>query len=124
MAVDRSLKSSLSDAREAFINVAIDILSAYRLVETSGGPNTILAPLNLSLIPLYILALLKSTAFRTGQSTRLDDRVYAMMQMKTLPLRDLIQSIHPDLYHVTQLDDQVRIFLEILHVNLAILRLE
>ena len=46
-------------------------------------------------------------AFRTGQSTRLDDRVFAMMQMKTLPLRDLIQTIHPDLYHVTQLDDQV-----------------
>ncbi|KAK6620910.1 hypothetical protein RUM43_011209 [Polyplax serrata] len=112
MAVDRSLKSNLSDAREAFINVAIDILSAYKLVETSGGQNTILAPVNLSLIPLYILALLKSTAFRTGQNTRLDDRVFAMSQLKTLPLRELIQLVHPDLYHITHLDDQTGVEFE------------
>lgn len=53
-----------------------------------------------------ILFLILQTAFRTDQNTRLDDRVYAMSQMKTLPLRELIQSIHPDLYHVTHLDDK------------------
>ena len=37
-------------------------------------------------------------AFRTGTSTRLDDRVYAMCQMKTLPLDHLIRYIYPDLY--------------------------
>jgi protein transport protein SEC24 len=37
-------------------------------------------------------------AFRTGTSTRLDDRVQAMCLMKTLPMDQLIRYIYPDLY--------------------------
>jgi hypothetical protein len=58
-AVDRSLQSSLSDARYAFINVAIDVLSAYKLVQSTGGATSLLTPSNLRLLPLFILALLK-----------------------------------------------------------------
>jgi hypothetical protein len=58
-AVDRSHESSLSDARDAFINVAIDVLSAYKMIQSSGGHNSLLTPYNLRLLPLYILALLK-----------------------------------------------------------------
>ncbi|XP_066991918.2 protein transport protein Sec24A [Anabrus simplex] len=107
MAVDRSLQTSLSDAREAFINVAIDVLSAYRLVQSSGAATGLLAPHNLRLLPLYILALLKYVAFRSGQSTRLDDRVFAMCQMKTLPLINLIQMIYPDMYPLHNLEEQM-----------------
>lgn len=39
-------------------------------------------------------------------STRLDDRVFAMFQLKTLPLTQLIQMIYPDLYPVHALDDR------------------
>ena len=58
-AVDRSHQSSLSDARDAFINVAIDVLTAYKLVQSSGGPTSLLTPSNLQLLPVFILALLK-----------------------------------------------------------------
>ena len=37
-------------------------------------------------------------AFRTGTSTRLDDRVFAMCQMKSLPLDQLIRYIYPDFF--------------------------
>ncbi|XP_075232857.1 protein transport protein Sec24AB isoform X2 [Lycorma delicatula] len=103
MAVDRSIESSLADAREAFVNVVADILSAYKLTQSSGSSGCLLAPKSLRLVPLYILALLKNVAFRTGQCTRLDDRVFAMCQMKTLPLALLLQSIYPDLYPVHDL---------------------
>lgn len=46
-------------------------------------------------------------AFRSGTNTRLDDRVFAMCQMKTLPLNILIQFIYPDLYPVYCLDQYV-----------------
>ncbi|KMQ98170.1 protein transport protein sec24b-like protein [Lasius niger] len=105
MAVDRSLQSSLSDARDALINVAIDVLSAYRLSQSSGAGGLV-APGSLKLLPLYIIALLKSVAFRSGTSTRLDDRVFAMFQLKTLPLAQLIQMVFPDLYPVHALDDR------------------
>lgn len=45
-------------------------------------------------------------AFRSGTSTRLDDRVFAMCQLKTLPILQLIQMVYPDLYPVHVLDDK------------------
>lgn len=64
MAVDRSVQSSLTDARDAFINATVDILSAYRLAQNlpSSGGGQLQAPRNLSLLPLYILALLKNVS--------------------------------------------------------------
>lgn len=32
--------------------------------------------------------------------------MYSMLQMKNQPLRELIQIIHPDLYHVTMLEEE------------------
>ncbi|XP_043277320.1 protein transport protein Sec24A [Venturia canescens] len=104
MAVDRSQQSSLSDARDALINVAIDVLSAYKLSQSSSSGG-LMAPINLKLLPLYIIALIKSVAYRTGMSTRLDDRIFSMCQMKTLPLGQLMQTIYPDLYPVHALDN-------------------
>ncbi|XP_076298607.1 protein transport protein Sec24AB [Lasioglossum baleicum] len=105
MAVDRSQQSSLSDARDALINVGIDVVSAYKLSQSAmtGG---LMVPGSLKLLPLYIISLLKCIAFRSGMSTRLDDRVFAMCQLKTLPLFQLIQMIYPDLYAVHALEDR------------------
>lgn len=99
MAVDRSVTSSLSDARDAFINATVDIISAFRLVQNLAQTSSkLMVPENLRLLPLYILAMLKHTAFRTGTSTRLDDRVFAMSEMKSLPLDQLMRYIYPDFY--------------------------
>nr|XP_049463168.1 protein transport protein Sec24A [Anopheles coluzzii]XP_049463169.1 protein transport protein Sec24A [Anopheles coluzzii] len=99
MAVDRSVTSSLSDARDAFINATVDIISAFRLVQNLAQTSSkLMVPENLRLLPLYILAMLKHPAFRTGTSTRLDDRVFAMSEMKSLPLDQLMRYIYPDFY--------------------------
>ncbi|XP_043484363.1 protein transport protein Sec24A [Leptopilina heterotoma] len=105
MAVDRSLQSSLSDARDALINAAVDMLSSYKVSQSSTIAG-LLAPENLKLLPLYIIALLKCVAFRSGMNTRVDDRIFAMCQLKTLPLSQLIQTIYPDLYAVHSLNDK------------------
>lgn len=61
MAVDRSVASSLTDARDAFINAAVDVISAYRMAQNlpAGGGSGLMISTNLALLPLYILALLK-----------------------------------------------------------------
>lgn len=110
MAVDRSMLSSLSDAREALVNVAIDVLSAYKLsLNTGSGQSGLFAPQCLKLLPLYISALMKFIAFRVGVSTRLDDRIKAMCDMKTKPLQQLIEQIYVDLYPVHNLEEQMTI---------------
>ncbi|XP_022618156.1 protein transport protein Sec24A isoform X5 [Seriola dumerili] len=106
MAVDRSVTASLSDARDAMTNAAIDSLSSYRQSVLTIQQPGLLAPACLRLFPLYILALLKQKAFRTGTSTRLDDRVFAMCQLKYQPLAYTMLMIHPALYRVDDLTDE------------------
>uniref|UniRef100_A0A1B0D4N5 Uncharacterized protein n=1 Tax=Phlebotomus papatasi TaxID=29031 RepID=A0A1B0D4N5_PHLPP len=93
MAVDRSLTASVADARDALINATVDVLCAFKVAQNlpSGLTGQVVAPQNLALLPLYISALLKHPAFRVGTSTRLDDRVFAMCEMKSLPLDQLIR---------------------------------
>ncbi|RXG53600.1 hypothetical protein Avbf_11443 [Armadillidium vulgare] len=64
------------------------------------------------MMPLYILALLKSVALRHGLSTKLDDRVYAMCELKSLPLCHLIQTIYPDLFPIHNLSEKGAINIE------------
>ncbi|XP_015281791.1 PREDICTED: protein transport protein Sec24B [Gekko japonicus] len=106
MAVDRSVSSSLSDARDALVNAVVDSLSAYMSTVSNLQPTALIAPNSLRLFPLYVLALFKQKAFRTGTSTRLDDRVYAMCLIKSQPLVHLMKMIHPNLYRIDRLTDE------------------
>ncbi|XP_035211322.1 protein transport protein Sec24A-like isoform X2 [Stegodyphus dumicola] len=106
MAVDRSISSSLTDARDALINVCIDVLGVYKLTMSGQVAGALMTPYSTRLLPLFILALLKHVAFRTGVSTKLDERVFAMDRMKTLPLPYLMKYIYPTLYPVHALDDK------------------
>ncbi|XP_043917273.1 protein transport protein Sec24B-like isoform X2 [Protopterus annectens] len=112
MGVDRSVTASLSDARDALVNAAIDSLSAYRSTVSNLQQSALIAPHSLRLFPLYILALLKQKAFRTGTSTRLDERVFDMCEMKCQPVAHLMRLIHPSLYRIDRLSDEASI-----HVN-------
>lgn len=106
MVVDRCLNSSLLDARTALTNSVVDVLDAYRATLSSPSLSGLEAPLSLRLLPLFVLALLKHPAFRCGTSTKLDERTFALLQMKNLPLRLLMKSVYPDLYAIHALTDE------------------
>lgn len=106
MAIDRSLSCSISDARDALVNAVVDSLESYRSNVSNMQQNGVVAPLGLRLFPLYTLALLKQKALRTGMSTRLDERVFAMCEFKCQPLKQVMRMIHPDLYRVDNLTEQ------------------
>ncbi|XP_075065860.1 protein transport protein Sec24A [Mixophyes fleayi] len=103
MAVDRSIASSLSDARDALVNAAIDSLSAYRSSVLTAQQPGLLVPNSLRLFPLFVLALLKQKAFQTGTNASLDERTNAMCQIKSQPLLYLMLMTHPNLYSVDNL---------------------
>lgn len=46
-------------------------------------------------------------ALRTGTSTRLDDRVFAMCEFKAQPLQQTMRMVYPDMYRMDTLSDQV-----------------
>uniref|UniRef100_A0A673VW20 SEC24 homolog B, COPII coat complex component n=1 Tax=Salmo trutta TaxID=8032 RepID=A0A673VW20_SALTR len=106
MAIDRSISSSLSDARDALVNAVVDSLSAYKNTVSNIQQSGLIAPAALCLFPLYVLALLKQKALRTGTSTKLDERVFAMCEFKSQPLQQIMRTVHPDLYRLDTMSDQ------------------
>lgn len=59
--MDKSLSSSLSDARDALINAVVDMLTAYRTVQNVGQSSSQLpCPYQLRHVALHVLAMLKS----------------------------------------------------------------
>lgn len=106
MAIDRAVSSSLSDARDALVNAVVDFVSAYKSNMSNLQQSGLVVPAGMRLLPLYILALLKQKALRTGTSTRLDERLFAMCEFKTQPLQQLMRMVHPDLYRLDNMSDQ------------------
>uniref|UniRef100_A0A8C0WSC0 Protein transport protein Sec24A n=2 Tax=Castor canadensis TaxID=51338 RepID=A0A8C0WSC0_CASCN len=106
MAVDRSVTASLSDARDALVNALIDSLAAYRSSVLSNQQPGLMVPFSLRLFPLFVLALLKQKSFQTGTNVRLDERIFAMCQVKNQPLVHLMLTTHPSLYRVDNLSDE------------------
>lgn len=47
-------------------------------------------------------------SFQTGTNARLDERIFAMCQVKNQPLVHLMLTTHPSLYRVDNLSDEVR----------------
>uniref|UniRef100_A0A673NAQ3 Protein transport protein Sec24B-like n=1 Tax=Sinocyclocheilus rhinocerous TaxID=307959 RepID=A0A673NAQ3_9TELE len=66
MAIDRSICSSLSDARDALVNAVVDCLMAYRANGSNIQPSGLITPAALRLFPLYVLALLKQVGALCG----------------------------------------------------------
>ncbi|XP_033989660.1 protein transport protein Sec24B isoform X2 [Trematomus bernacchii] len=106
MAIDRAITSSLSDARDALTNAVVDMVSAYKSNVSNLQQSGLVVPASMCLFPVYILALLKQKALRTGTCTRLDERVFAMCEFKTQPLQQLMRLVHPDLYRLDNMSDQ------------------
>jgi len=110
MAVDRTLMSSIGDAREALLNCLIDSLSAYRSSVSSVQPipGQLIVPYSLRLLPLYILALLKHRAFILESSVGIDERCYAMQQMKVQPMNLAMLYIYPALYSIPLTEEDLK----------------
>ncbi|XP_013073220.2 protein transport protein Sec24A-like isoform X1 [Biomphalaria glabrata] len=107
MAVDRSLNSAISDARDAMMNASLDALAAYaQQIPASQRAGAVLAPFSLRLMPMLMLAMLKSIAFSLASKTKIDDRVFAMQQFKVLPVCYLIQNLYPHLYPLLRISEE------------------
>lgn len=65
-AVDRSLSSSVVDAREAMVNACLDLIQAFKTTLSSGQAAALGLPIPhcARLVPFYVLALMKHVSAR------------------------------------------------------------
>ena len=106
-AVDQALQSKLSDARDLMVNVLVQTLSVYRTAFATPGSTALVVPESMRLLPLYINAAMRHKAFSAASNIRTDERNYAMILMKVLPLWESREYVYPRLYCLTNMTDEV-----------------
>ena len=75
----------------------VDAAETFKLHACSMSiPNGLLMPTSLRLLPLFVLACLRSSGFRNGVGS--DERSFAFADFKSLPLQQLLLFMYPDLY--------------------------
>ena len=108
LAVTKCNSASLGDAREALQYSVIDPLIRYKsdFCPASKGSSSgqLYVPTSQRLLPLYISSLLRSKAFRL-QNVSVDERFFAMLQYKTLPIEDTMLMIYPRLFSLHNLGE-------------------
>merc|ERR1712029_744646 len=65
-AADRATTDSIADAKEGLVVSCVDTIKTYRTHASMSIPTGLLISASLRLMPLYVLASLRSTGFRNG----------------------------------------------------------
>ncbi|KAG7919543.1 hypothetical protein KL905_003408 [Ogataea polymorpha] len=106
-AIEKTLSSSLNDARDYLNKVLVDILSVYKkeiVPGNLGSSSPLQLCTNLRMLPLLLQSLTKHIAFRTGKVPS-DHRSSALNRLATLPLPSLINYIYPTVYALHSMTD-------------------
>ncbi len=119
-AIDLGVKTSLDNARNRLQQICVDMVNAakggdkrtvsgYTMPQQPGAPDGSengKIPENLSLLPLYTLAVLKNVAFRGGTDVHPDERLAARMSLNSMYIDDTMSFLHPRLYAIHDMDQQ------------------
>ena len=75
LAADRSMTSSIGEAREAMSNVACDVIKAISQNNSANRGSVLLIPPSLRLLPLYMLSMIKAVSGRIGPGSKKNDKL-------------------------------------------------
>ncbi|OLY77779.1 Protein transport protein Sec24C [Smittium mucronatum] len=96
MAVAETKSLSLRNIRENLQDQCVQILSAYRKNCAKGSAQgQLILPEAFKLLPIYILSLLKSPAFRSGANVQIDNRVFGMILLNTISVKQSMRYFYP-----------------------------
>jgi protein transport protein SEC24 len=111
-AVERSLSHKLEDARDAIMNKTVELLNAYKASMTAGGAaaaSQLAIADNMRMLPVLMLAILKSVAVRQSSQIPLDLRAYAQAMLTSLPTERLIPYLYPTFYSLHNMPPEVQV---------------
>ncbi|CDZ97805.1 cpii coat sec24 protein [Phaffia rhodozyma] len=108
-AVEKTVVSSLQDARDYINKQLFDFLVAFKAATQAGGSTastSLMLPANLRFLPLILLGLLKNVGIRESNQIPPDMRSYAQALLSTMPTQLLIPYLHPKFYALHTMSDE------------------
>ncbi|KAE8352776.1 hypothetical protein BDV28DRAFT_165316 [Aspergillus coremiiformis] len=96
-AASKTVDKSLKDIRASITEKTVDIFSGYRKVFSgSHPPGQLVLPENLKEFSMYMLALVKSRAFKGGQEAS-DRRIHDMRMLRSIGTTELSLYLYPQI---------------------------
>lgn len=96
-AIQLALKSKLSDARTYIQNTCTQILSACSSISNCDA---------VKVLPLYILGMLKSVAFRDSKTVSSDMRIYVWHRLQNLSVEMTSAFFYPRMIQIHQMENE------------------
>jgi len=102
-------KDEIKSVRDHLIHRSIEILTKYRKhCSPVNSPAQLILPEALKMLPVYLLGLSKSSAFKHGTTTPIDERIWHTHNlMRNTPAR-IIQYCYPDLYALHDMEPPIQ----------------
>lgn len=101
------IEKPLKEIRGALIEKCVDILAAYRKIREGGSPpGQLVLPETLKELAMYVLALLKTRAFRGGNVAS-DMRVHSMRLLKSMGPAELQLYLYPRILPIHSMTEEV-----------------
>jgi protein transport protein SEC24 len=97
--------------RESVINNLVALLYNYRThCATTSSPSQLILPDSLKLLPLYILSTMKTPALKLLSNTKIDDKIYWISKILSMPLGSAPFFFYPRIYKITDIAENVTHF--------------
>jgi protein transport protein SEC24 len=94
--------------KERLTKSCVDMLHAYRInCASTTAAGQLILPESLKLLPLYIGALRKMPAFRSGSDVRMDERVAGLVKVLSLPISQSVLLIYPRVYPLIPMNERM-----------------
>jgi protein transport protein SEC24 len=99
----------LKDARDFFEQRCCETYRLYRSLfpPQYKTPDRLIVPKTLDCMPIHSMAMMKSAPFRPGTGIRLDEKVYLLLQISSMPIEKSASFAYPRLYALHTLSGDV-----------------
>ncbi|OLY80219.1 Protein transport protein Sec24C [Smittium mucronatum] len=96
MALAETKSLSLINIKDNLQDQCVQILSAYRKNCAKGSAQSkLILPEAFKLLPIYILSILKSPAFRSGINVQIDNRIFGMILLNNVNVKQSMRYFYP-----------------------------
>lgn len=101
-------RDALDVVRQMGNDKLIAILTSYRK-NCSSGSNSgqLILPDALKLLPVHLLGLMKTPAFRQGTDILIDERIVAFSQIQEMSARSICLYSYPQLFNLTHMEEEI-----------------
>jgi len=106
--LSQAMKKGAKNTKEKLINDLIEMLYTYRnQCANQSNPSQLVLPETLTMLPLYILSIIKNPAFKLLTACRLDDKIYHIYKLTSLSMETFQYILYPRVYPVQDIGETV-----------------